>query len=148
LKFKPVVELEKIQWESKKISGSTKLDHPLSLITFDVHEGEKEFSITIANQIGEHINLTSHQGTMSFDRTGSGITNFSEVFPAIHKIDLGNLEVKKVSLYLDLSSIEIFINDGERVMTEVIFPNAPYNYVKLEKENPEMVISKVAPTLK
>jgi sucrose-6-phosphate hydrolase SacC (GH32 family) len=47
-----------------------------------------------------------------------------------------------------LSSVEIFINDGERVMTEIIFPNAPYNYVKLEKENPEMVISKVAPTLK
>ena len=66
LKFKPVVELEKIQWESKKISGSTKLDHPLSLITFDVHEGEKEFSITIANQIGEHINYNLPAGNSFF----------------------------------------------------------------------------------
>jgi fructan beta-fructosidase len=147
LKFKPVVELEKIQWESKKLSGSAKLD-PLSLITFNLEESERAFIVTIANEMNENITISFQQGILSVDRKNSGITDFSEVFPAVHTMDLGSVDVKKVSLYLDLSSVEVFINDGERVMTEIVFPNTPYNYVTLEKENPQMNISTISTTLK
>ncbi len=147
LKFKPVAELKKIQWESKKLSGSAKLT-PLSLITFDLAENEQAFIITFANEMNENVTISLQQGIFSVDRKNSGITNFSDVFPAIHTMDLGKVDVKKVSLYLDLSSVEIFINDGERVMTEIIFPNTPYNYVTLEKENPQMTISAISTTMK
>ena len=148
LKFKPVIELEKIQGESKSVSGNSKLDHPLSLITFDLNENEKTFFVTLANEGDENITLSLKQGILSFDRRNSGITNFSEVFPAVHKMDLSRINVKKVSLYIDLSSVEIFINDGERVMTEIIFPTKPYDIVKLEKENQQMIISTISSTLK
>jgi fructan beta-fructosidase len=147
LKFKPVSELEKIQWESKKLSGSAKLD-PLSLITFNLEESERAFIVTIANEMNENVTISFHQGILSIDRKNSGITDFSDVFPAIHTMDLSKVDVKKVSLYLDLSSVEIFINEGERVMTEIVFPNTPYNYVTLEKENPQMNISTISTTLK
>jgi len=148
LKFKPVIELEKIQGESKSVSGNSKLDHPLSLITFDLNENEKTFFVTLANEGDENITLSLNQGILSFDRRNSGITNFSDVFPAVHKMDLSRINLRKVSLYIDLSSVEIFINDGERVMTEIIFPTKPYDIVKLEKENQQMIISTISSTLK
>lgn len=144
LKFKPVAELEKIQWESKKVSGSAKLDHPLSLITFDLAEDEKAFFITLANEDNESTTITFQQGILSVDRKNSGLTNFSDVFPAIHKMDMGKMYVRKVSVYLDVASIEIFINDGERVMTEIIFPTVPYNLVKVEKGSPQFSVASIS----
>lgn len=147
LKFKPVAELDSIQGESKMVAGSTKLDHPLSLITFKLSEDEKAFFLTFTNEGNEHVTISFQQGVLSFDREHSGIINFSDVFPSVHKMDLGKIDVKKVSVYLDLASIEIFINEGERVMTEIVFPTKPYSQVKLEKANPQMNISVISSTL-
>jgi len=144
LKFKPVAELEKNQWEEKKVAGSAKLEQPLSLITVDLKEDEKAFFITLANEGHENVTISFQQGILTFDRKNSGATNFSETFPAVHKMDLGKTYVKKVSLYIDLASVEIFINDGERVMTEIVFPTVPYNLIKIEKANPEFRVTSIS----
>ncbi len=141
LSFKPVKELEKIEWNTKKVAGSVALESPLSLINFDLKEDEKAFFITLENSANERVKISFQQGFLTVDRTTAGVSDFSEVFAVTHKMDLGKIYVKNVKVYLDLASIEIFINDGERVMTEVIFPTTPYSNVKVEKKTPEFNIT-------
>ncbi|MEY4931560.1 MAG: hypothetical protein RI909_2284 [Bacteroidota bacterium] len=144
LRSKPVAELEKIQWDTKKVAGSVALESPLSLISFDLKEDEKAFFVTLENSANERVKISFQQGFLTVDRTTAGVSDFSEVFAATHKMDLGKIYVNNVKVYLDLASIEIFINDGERVMTEVIFPTTPYSNVKVEKKTPEFNITSLS----
>jgi len=144
LKFKPVGELEKIQWDKKKVAGSVALESPLSLVSFDLKEDEKAFFVTLYNGADEHVKISFQQGFLTVDRTMAGVSGFSEVFAAEHKMDLGKIYVNQVKVYVDLASIEIFINDGERVMTEVVFPTTPYTYVKVEKKTPEFHVTSLS----
>ncbi|MCG9972190.1 GH32 C-terminal domain-containing protein [Gramella sp. YB25] len=72
-------------------------------------------------------NKTDHQ--FYVNRKKSGITDFSEKFtqkiataPRIVKSD-----TLKVHFILDKTSIEIFYDDGATVMSEIFFPNKPYD---------------------
>ena len=88
--------------------------------------------------------LSLDNGIMSFDRRTSGVTGFNAAFPAVHKVDMSNLIVDHVAVYVDLASIEIFINDGERVLTEIVFPTVPYKTVHLDKTNPSFAVSTIS----
>jgi fructan beta-fructosidase len=35
----------------------------------------------------------------------------------------GNPTSVKLTVYVDTSSIEVFVNDGEKVLTQVVYPN-------------------------
>ena len=65
--------------------------------------------------------------TLSFDRTKSGLTDFSEGFPAVTATPTHEINGKvSLRLYVDRSSIEVFGNDGRFVMTNLVFPTKPY----------------------
>ena len=86
-------------------------------------------TFTLKNTAGEQTVMTydpvAH--TFSFDRTRSGITDFSQEFPAVTSAptfeDNGKLVL---SIFIDRSSIEVFGNDGRFAMTNLVFPTAPY----------------------
>jgi len=40
-----------------------------------------------------------------------------------------------MSLIIDVSSIELFADDGLTVMTEIFFPNKPYNQMLLQSND-------------
>jgi fructan beta-fructosidase len=65
------------------------------------------------------------------DRTESGRTDFSNAFAKSHTAPILISKIEGVLIYLDRSSIEVFINEGELVMTDIIFPTEPYNQVRL-----------------
>jgi fructan beta-fructosidase len=148
LKFKPVKELESIQQEPLNYTGNVTLDNPLFMIEFDVDEGSQEFSLTLSNDLNEKVNIVVSQGTFSFDRTVSGVTDFNVDFPAVHQVDLKKVVIRKMKIYVDLSSVEVFINDGERVVTEIVFPKKPYDQIKLSKKEPRFTVATIASTLK
>jgi fructan beta-fructosidase len=64
---------------------------------------------------------------LSIDRTKSGQVDFNKAFaggmtaPIIKK---GNY---KVRILVDKASVELFVNDGETVMTTTVFPSEPYS---------------------
>ncbi len=148
LKFKPVKELAAIQHAPASYNGTATLDNPLFMIDFDVEEGSQEFSLTISNDLKEKVNIAVSQGTFSIDRTVSGIADFNIDFPASHQMDVSDVAIRKVKIYIDLSSVEVFINDGERVVTEIIFPKKPYDQITLSKMNPRFSVSPISSTLK
>jgi fructan beta-fructosidase len=57
---------------------------------------------------------------------------FSDVFAAVHHVPLKAVQVKDIRIFLDRSSIEIFFNDGESVITELIFPTSAYTALSLQ----------------
>jgi len=144
LKFKPVAEIKSIVQTPKSFTGDASLESPLSLIEFNVDAGSQNFTLTLSNDKAEKVIISATDGLFSVDRTASGITNFSDVFPAVNKMSVRDVQIRNIKVYLDLASIEIFINDGERVMTEIVFPKTPYNKVNLESSNSQFMISSIS----
>ena len=148
LKFKPVDEVSNIQGAPTAYTDSATVASPLFMIEFTLGDGTKEFSLTISNESDEKIVISSLGNTLSFDRAASGITTFNPAFADIHNVDLKGVETKKVNVYVDMASVELFINDGERVLTEIVFPTKPFNKVRLDKKNPQFVMAPISSILK
>ena len=70
--------------------------------------------------------------TFVFDRTASGMDNFSIDFPATTVAptysDNGRLSL---DIFIDRSSIEVFGNDGRFAVTNLVFPNKPYDTIEI-----------------
>lgn len=147
LKSKPAKEIEGIQNQPASFNGITTVDQPLYLIEFNV-DGKEDFSLTLSNSLDEKVIVAVKDGALSFDRTHSGIVDFNMDFAAVHHMNLKDIEIKNVKIFVDLASVELFINDGERIMTEIVFPNQPYNKVQLDKANPQFTATKISSGLK
>ena len=69
------------------------------------------------------------------DRTRSGAVGFSPAFARVQTAPMkGHPESISLQVFLDRSSVEIFINQGETVMTALAFPAAPYNAARLSAD--------------
>lgn len=94
--------------------------------------------MTLSNKRGEKVvmkyDVNAH--TLSFDRNESGLTDFSQNFPAVTVAPTfeknGRIDLR---IYVDRSSIEVFGNDGKFVMTNIVFPNEPYTTLSVSAEN-------------
>jgi fructan beta-fructosidase len=72
------------------------------------------------------------QGILFVDRTRSGKTDFSPVFAGRHGGPLSPRDGKvKLHIFVDLSSVEVFGNDGEVVVTSLVFPDTGTMAVEL-----------------
>ena len=90
----------------------------------------KAVTLTLSNASGEKSVITYNPaaGTVDFDRTQSGITDFSENFPAVTTSPTFEKDGKiSLRIFVDRSSIELFGNDGKFVMTNLVFPTSPYS---------------------
>ena len=130
LKSKPVNELETIIGTRSLFTGETSLKTQHPLIEFENQSGEFEF--ILSNDLNEFISVKVEQGVINIDRSHSGKIDFHEKFGQVHRTDLKDIKLNRVAVYLDLSSMELFINDGALVMTELFFPNRPFNKIKFK----------------
>ena len=67
------------------------------------------------------ISAKSHE--VFIDRAHSGLVSFSPDFPGRHHAALHWHSPIRVHIFLDRSSIELFANDGETVLTDRIYPS-------------------------
>lgn len=103
-----------------------------------------QVNISLSNKNGEKsvIEYNREKHTLLFDRTRSGITDFSTNFPAITVAPTFENNGKiSLRIFIDRSSIEIFGNDGKTAMTNLVFPNSPYTNLKISSEGGKAVIS-------
>ena len=99
-------------------------------ITASFDAGKKsKVELTLSNKVGEKVIMTYDAATrtMAFDRTGAGLSDFSQSFTAVKvaptRENNGKIELR---IFVDRSSIELFGNDGQFVMTNLVFPTSPY----------------------
>ena len=68
--------------------------------------------------------------TVFVDRTNSANVNFNPKFSGVYEAPLTSGKVK-LHVFVDASSVEVFVNDGERVLTAISFPSGESREVKL-----------------
>jgi fructan beta-fructosidase len=99
----------------------------------------KNFRLHFKNPLGEVLMLTMDASTDAFfvDRSKSGKIDFQEDFGALERMPIPNLPDAQfeVRILMDWSSIEIFINRGQYVMTALLYPNEPYNRLEIENSD-------------
>lgn len=99
-------------------------------ITMDVDAARADsVMIELSNTQGEHVTMTyvPAKDELSFDRRESGITDFSQDFPAVTVAPAhSGGKPLGIRIFIDRSSIEVFGRDGRFAMTNLVFPNAPY----------------------
>lgn len=83
--------------------------------------GENEYLQIIFDCVNKEVRM---------DRTKSGLTTFSEQFSSVSKMPLKELE--EFSIFIDQSSVELFVNQGRGVMTELFFPTAKKMILEIE----------------
>lgn len=63
---------------------------------------------------------------LTLDRSRSSVTDIHVAFPGVHRAPLrlrdGRLRLQVLG---DTSSVEVFVNDGETVLSELVFPRSP-----------------------
>jgi fructan beta-fructosidase len=128
---RPVTEIEKLRRESKTLSGNS-FELENELVEAILNPNQEAFKIQVSNEKGETVIFEKSGQELKFDRSKSGLIDFSAEFANVHYIPLHGIDVKSIRMFIDRSSIEIFINDGELAITELIFPTAPYTKINLE----------------
>ncbi len=99
-------------------------------ILMDIEPGKaSSISLILSNDKGEKSVMTYAPGyeTLSFDRRESGLTDFSQDFPAVTTAPTFNAGANlPLRIFVDRSSVEVFANGGKGVMTNLVFPTSPY----------------------
>ena len=141
----PVPELSKIQSkpvivQNIKVTNSVDLAKRTGKIKFPCRlnlslEEIKDFSLVVSNDAGEEIvvGYDKQQNQYFIDRSRSGKTDFHKDFAARHVAPrLTGKSKMNMTLIIDVSSVELFADDGLTVMTSVFFPNNPYTKIHLQ----------------
>ena len=101
---------------------------PSAPFVINIHTGTAEVTA---------IAIDPREGQVAIDRTHSGIKDFHPAFAASSRhaaplrIANGNL---KIRFLLDTSSLEVFAQDGEIVLTDLIFPSPGKRSMGLSSE--------------
>ncbi|ROI03248.1 glycoside hydrolase family 32 protein [Chryseobacterium sp. G0240] len=150
LRSVPVQQLSK--YLGKNISKNTALDKEVQLIRkgdldltkalVDIHlknMGQDTYTFTVSNSLGEKVSfgINNKDHFLFIDRGQSGKINFGNHFAdKISKAQLSRLYSEgSFKILLDKTSLELFFNNGEKVMTEIFFPNEPYSELSVSSES-------------
>ena len=132
----PVREIEQFRQNKKEIRNAELYNSCLSPAGFggNVLELEVSFETGDAEKVGvrvfkgrEHETVITYNRTekaVYFDRTRSGIPlTGKEPEVNIRACDVGDCETVSFRIFLDVSSVEVFINGGRHVMTANVYPD-------------------------
>lgn len=136
---KPIPQLEQLRKSVKSVNNQEILpgNETLSDVSGDTLEIVAEFQVdsnTTADEFGFKVRKGANEQTtigynrkkssLFVDRSESGVSTFNDQFAKVHAAPLTVQNQKlKMHLFVDRSSVEVFGNDGEKVITDQIFPD-------------------------
>ena len=85
--------------------------------------GEMGFRLRQGKNDETLVGVSAKTREVFIDRTRSGMVSFSPDFPGRHRATLHWTSSVKLHIFLDRSSVEVFANDGETVLTDRIYPS-------------------------
>ncbi|MBC8619744.1 DUF4980 domain-containing protein [Parabacteroides faecis] len=155
LKSSPSPEIKKIRKEKVSMHSFNVSD------TYDIAEllkdnsGTYELEMTIknisagkvkfclSNEKGNKVDMYYDMKRKLFvmDRSLSGKVDFSKEFPAVTVAPIAETKEIQIRLFVDKSSIEAFGEEGKFVMTNLVFPDAPYNRISFQSEDGSYKVS-------
>jgi levanase/fructan beta-fructosidase len=123
----------------KKLIGKGEIDLSKAVLDVDLKKMTKGvYTFALKNSLGERVifGINNNKRELFIDRTQSGKTDFKGNFAdRVSKAPLAkNYQNAAFKIVLDKTSIEIFFNNGEKVMTEIFFPNESFSELSLSTD--------------
>ena len=89
--------------------------------------------ITLSNEEGEYVTITYDEEamTLSFDRSHSGKVDFSQQFGVLSLAPV-HRKLTSLRIFVDNCSVEVFGNDGEVCLTNLVFPKSRYTNIDVK----------------
>ena len=102
----------------------------------------RDFTLTFKNDQGDSLVMKMNSKNKAFllDRMNSGLVDFQAEFgnkKHFMPTDILQDGAITMDIYLDWSSVEVFLEDGLLTMTDQIFPSKPYNTLVIENHSEE-----------
>lgn len=164
LTSQPIAELQQLRTDANALPSNTfatemnlmafaephpdkLLATPLeTLLTIDLATSTSTtFGLELANTKGEvyRFGIDRANQHLFSDRTEAGPLAFSDAFATQHHVAPYTPAGDQLQLhaFIDQSSIEVFIDDGQRVMTELFFPSSPFTQARLFSAGGETVLT-------
>lgn len=156
----PISELATLRMQSssfrnKQISRIITFQTPKILqsgsyeIEFITPESSGSFDFILFNENNEEciVSYNSEKKTVSVDRLRSGDRKFSDQFiPVSTAPIISNSRELKLQLLVDLSSIEVFLNDGTTVLTSILFPRSPFTMFRFDPKGNTIFVQRLSYT--
>ena len=147
---KPVAEMvairkEVLKQDEQTIDSSKQISFNKASyeIEFEIEPGNaKQAGIKIFKGKNEETNIyyDAASGSLLFDRTKSGNVAFSHWFPSIEKAPVSLKDGKlKIRILVDKCVAEVFVNDGEVTLTDLVFPEEKDGTIELFSKGGESV---------
>ncbi len=149
---KPIIELSAITTEQESLKNLTiEKDFDLSFqlkkfqlpckLDFDI-DSSKSFSINFSNDQNEIliVGFDATRNQYYINRANSGETDFEKSFSDQRSTPrISNDRDIHLTLFADVSSIELFADDGLSVMTAIFFPSKPFTKLDFKCDNTSMI---------
>ena len=155
LKSSPSPEIKKIRKEKVSMPSFNVSDtyeiaellkdnsgtYELEMTIKNISAGKVKFCLS--NEKGNKVDMYYDMKRKLFvmDRSLSGKVDFSKEFPAVTVAPIAETKEIQIRLFVDKSSIEAFGEDGKFVMTNLVFPDAPYNRISFQSEDGSYKVS-------
>ena len=128
--------------ESKEVRGET-----LEIET-EVEPGEAtEFGLRVRKGPSKEtvVGIDREKSELFVDRTRSGDTGFDPKFPGRHTapMDLADGQLITLRIFVDRSSVEVFGNDGQTVISDLVFPSPTSQGVEFYSKGGEARVVKL-----
>jgi len=133
---RPVRELERLRREKLRIANASIAEANQKIRATgtkgEVYELEAEirpgpsdnigFRLRKGNGVETLVGFDAVHDELYVDRNRSGETSFSKDFPGRYSATIERNPSIKLRVFVDRSSVEVFANDGERVLSDRIYP--------------------------
>lgn len=91
------------------------------------------------------ISYNNASKTISINRMKSGDTNFNTGFASVETVQINNADKKiQLRILIDKSIVEVFVNDGAYVLSDLVFPKKNDGGIELFAENGKVVFSNIS----
>jgi len=143
LRSMPVEELSKIEGTKTVIrtgtynSGASLLSAGIDKLKIHVEISSilaKDIQFKFSNSMEECLLVGYNvlKKLYYIDRTKAGINDFEDQFSAVHTLSKLDTEASsELLIYLDHSSVELFVDKGSGCMTDIFFPSEPFSKLEL-----------------
>lgn len=139
----PVFQLETLRLSStnipkQTISNSTLIENQSVLneldLSFDLTASTAtEMGFVLSNSKNEKLvfGYDKAKRQVFIDRTNAGKSDFSTKFAKKHTAPFNDVKTLKIKVLIDNASIEVFVNDGSVVLTDLFFLNEDFTKIEL-----------------
>jgi fructan beta-fructosidase len=151
----PIRELEKLRGKAQRFKGGSvseanewlranKVQGNLMelAVQFDAAPGIGKRGLKVLRGGNEETVVRLEDGRVSIDRSKSGKVDFKPDFAKPFSAPVGSGPVT-LRVFVDVSSVEVFVNDGETVLTGLVLPSATSQGMEFFEEGAVGKISKI-----